>query len=170
MAKRDASPMDAALAYLAAKPRTAREVAQKLDSLEFGEGDVDQTVARLAELGLVDDARYAEEFVASRLATKPVSRAKLRGQLYSHRLAAEHVEAALAAVDDAAEAENALLVAGKYARRFAELEEEERKRRVMRRLVGRGFSFGASKAAIEKLFGDAQGLEDAAEDGDDGED
>jgi len=170
MAKREVSPMDAALAYLAAKPRTAFEVARKLDSLDFGEADVDAVVARLVELGLVDDARYAEDFVSSRLASKPVSRAKLRDQLYSHRLASEHIDAALAAVDDAKDAENALLVAKKYARQFALLEEDERKLRVMRRLVGRGFGFNASKAALEKLFGDAQGLEDTGEDDDDDED
>ncbi|HWQ58272.1 MAG TPA: regulatory protein RecX [Clostridia bacterium] len=167
---RDASPMDAALAYLEAKPRTAREVADRLDALHFGEGDVDATVARLKELGLVDDARYAADFVSSRLSNKPVSRRKLREQLYGHRLPAEDIESALETVDDAAEAANALSVAEKYARQFAALDEAERKRRVMKRLVGRGFMFDASKAALEKLFGDAEGLDAVGEEDDDDED
>ncbi len=161
------SPMDAALGFLAAKPRTVREVEDKLDTLDFGEGDIIQTVARLHELGLVDDEKYAEDFVATRLATKPVSRRKLKEQLYAHRLPKDVIDAAISTVDDAAEAANAKAVAEKYVRQFAALDEQERKQRVMRRLVGRGFDFAAAKAAVEFFFGDAEGLENVGEDEDD---
>lgn len=162
--------MDAALSFLAARPRTAREVEDELDSLDFGEGDVDQTVLRLKELGLVDDGRYAADFVATRLSTKPVSRRKLREQLYAHKLPGGVIDAALEAVDDATEAANALAVAEKYKRQFIACEDEERKQRVMRRLVARGFDFAAAKAALEALFGDAEGLEGCGEEEEDDED
>ena len=71
------SPMDAALSYLTGRMRTVREVEDKLDDLQYGEGDILTTVARLKELNLLNDGEYAREFVRSRLATKPVSRQKV---------------------------------------------------------------------------------------------
>ena len=72
------SPMDAALGYLARRGRTVREMELYLDGQNYGEYEVYAAVERLKELGYLDDRRYAEEFVRSRLATKPVSRRKLR--------------------------------------------------------------------------------------------
>lgn len=162
-ASKGTSPMDAALRFLAARPRTVREVEDKLDSLDYGEGDIGMTVARLKELGLLNDESFAADFVASRLAAKPLSRRKLREQLLSHRISGDLADGALGALDDEAEAANALAVAEKYARQFATFDADERKRRVTRRLVGRGFDYQASKAALERLFGDAQGLDACAE-------
>ena len=51
------SPMDHALKYLAVKDRTVSEMQTYLDGRDFGEADVDATVERLKELGLLDDRR-----------------------------------------------------------------------------------------------------------------
>ena len=75
--------MDAALRFLA-RARTVREVERHLDACEYGEVEVYETVERLKDLGLLNDVTYAEEFVRTRLATKPISRAHLREQLLSH--------------------------------------------------------------------------------------
>lgn len=164
------SPMDAALRYLAAKPRTVREVEERLDSLDFGEGDVYQVVARLLELGLLNDEAFAFDFVSTRLATKPLSRRKLREQLFARKVPGDIADAAMASLDDAVEAANALIIAKKFKRQFETLDGEEQKQRVMLRLVGRGFAYEASKAAIEALFGDADGLSAIQASGEDADD
>ena len=51
----DKSPMDAALSYLTTRMRTVREVEEKLDDLQYGEGDILTTVERLQELNLLND-------------------------------------------------------------------------------------------------------------------
>ena len=66
------SPMDYAMKYLTAKDRTVSEMQAYLDEKDFGEADVDATVARLTELGLLNDARYAQRFVETRTASKPI--------------------------------------------------------------------------------------------------
>ena len=68
------SPMEYAMKYLTAKDRTVSEMQTYLDGKDFGEADVDATIARLMELGLLNDARYAQRFVETRLATKPISK------------------------------------------------------------------------------------------------
>lgn len=73
--------MDAALTYLGFRARTVREVERYLDEKQYGEFEIMQVVDRLTELGLLNDAQYAADFVDSRLRTKPVSRRILREQL-----------------------------------------------------------------------------------------
>lgn len=80
------SPMDAALDYISDRARTVREVEEKLDSLNYGEYEVNQVISRLIELKYLDDEKYAADFIAIRLATKPISRKKLWMQLYAHKL------------------------------------------------------------------------------------
>ena len=142
--------MDAALTYLTARMRTVREVEEKLDELQYGEGDILITVQRLKELKLLDDEAYAREFVRTRLATKAVSRQKLYMDLKAHKLSEECIRAALDELPRETEEENALLIARKYWRQMGELEEQTRRERVLRRLMSRGFSTEASLSAIRQ--------------------
>jgi regulatory protein len=146
----DRSPMDAALSFLTERMRTVREVEDKLDDLQYGEGDILTTVERLKELNLLNDAEYAREFVRSRLATKPVSRQKLYMDLRRHYVPEELIEAALTELPEETETDNAWEVAQKYWRQMSALEEPVRRERVLRRLMSRGFSAEASLAAIRR--------------------
>ena len=148
----DMSPMDAALSYLTGRMRTVREVEDKLDDLQYGEGDVLATVERLKELNLLNDREYAREFVRSRLATKPVSRQKLYMDLRAHKVPEELIECALSELPAETEADNALAVARKYWRQMSALEVPMRRERVLRRLTSRGFSTEASLAAIRQAM------------------
>ena len=143
--------MDAALAYLTDRMRTVREVEDKLDDLQYGEGDILATISRLKELNLLNDEAYAREFVRSRLATKPVSRQKLYLDLRTHRVPEECIEAALNELPRETEADNAREVARKFWRQMSALEENVRRERVLRRLMSRGFSAEASLAAIRSV-------------------
>ena len=143
--------MDAALAYLTDRMRTVREVEEKLDDLQYGEGDILSTVARLKELNLLNDEVYAREFVRSRLAVKPLSRQKLYMDLKAHRVPEQFIEAALNDLPQETEADNARAVAGKFWRQMSGLDDKVRRERVLRRLMSRGFSTEASLAAIRAV-------------------
>ena len=145
--------MEAALKYLTMKPRTVLEMELHLDKCEFGEFEVYQTVERLKELGYLNDAEYAREFVRSRLSTKPLSRRKLREQLYAHRLSIEIIEEALSAVDDETEAANAAAIAEKYARQYAALPDEQKKQKLMQRLCSRGFEYASVRECLNAMAG-----------------
>ena len=138
-----------------------REMELHLDSCYFGEVEVYECVERLKELGYLDDARYAADFIESRLRTKPVSRRKLREQLYSHKLPEDVINEALAAVSDEIEQENAAKIAEKYWRQFENLENYDRKVRVMRRLMGRGYDFEAIRHSVEAIIGSLEAIDPA---------
>ena len=151
----DMSPMDAALSYLSARMRTVREVEDKLDDLQYGEGDILVTVERLKELNLLNDEEYVREFVRSRLASKPVSRQKLYLDLKNHKVPEELIQTVLNELPEETEADNAREVAIKYWRQMSAIEEPIRRERVLRRLMSRGFSTEASLAAIRQAAEEA---------------
>ena len=101
--------------------------------------------------------------------TKPISRKKLWTQLYAHKLSKDVINAALEAVTPETEQENALAVAKKFDAQFASLEEHERKQRVTRRLMGRGFGYDAAKCALETIFDNADDVDFSCADDEDGE-
>jgi len=142
------SPMDAALRFLGGRARTVRETERHLDACEYGEVEVYETVERLKELGLLNDQSYAEDFVRTRLATKPVSRAHLREQLLMHEADADAIEQALNQVDEETQQRTAVAIAEKYARQYARLPEDARNEMVVRRLLARGYSYEEARAAL----------------------
>ncbi|MDR0841114.1 MAG: RecX family transcriptional regulator [Christensenellaceae bacterium] len=165
------SPMDAALAYLTSRPRTVREVELHLDAKQYGEYEVYDCVERLKELGYLNDAAYAADFIQTRLNTKPVSRRKLREQLYNHKLEKSAIETALELVTEETENQNAVQIAQKYWRQLEALPDDERKQRVVRRLMARGYDFEGIRRGVETVLGsldaiDPNGLGAADEDED----
>lgn len=146
--------MDAALKFLGYSARSVREVERHLDDKQYGEVEVYETVERLKELGLLNDRAFAEDFIRTRLAAKPVSRRKLYEQLTQHELDRAVIEEALSAVDDTVETDNARAIADKYARQLAALPEEERRERVLQRLIARGYSYDDAVAAVRASLAD----------------
>ena len=141
-------PMDAALRFLGSRARTIREVERHLDACQYGEVEVYDVVERLKDLNLLNDFAFAEDYIKTRLATKPVSRARLSEQLRALEIDEEALDRALLLVDDDQEAKSATLVAQKYARQYAKLEERERTEMVLRRLIARGYSYDEARAAL----------------------
>lgn len=149
------SPMDAALKHLGYRARTVREMERYLDTCEFGEVEIMEAVERLCELNLLNDRAFAEDFVRTRLATKPVSREHLRAQLLQHELPRDVIDEALSQVPDDAEEENAADIARKYLRQLAALPQEEREARVIKRILARGYSYELAKSALARARAEA---------------
>lgn len=135
-----ASAYDTALRFLTPKARTVREVEMKLDEGSYSEGEIMQTIDRLREAGILDDVKYARDFIESRLSTKPVSRFRLEEQLRKHYVPEDVIDEALCSVGDDTEYDNAVSVAKKFKRQFSAIEDdEERNRRIYARLRTRGY-------------------------------
>ena len=69
--------MDAALNYLALRMRSETEMRRYLARKEYEEEKIDETIARLIELNLINDEAFATEMVRSQTATKPIGRRAL---------------------------------------------------------------------------------------------
>lgn len=83
-----------AFRLLAAKARSVAQLRERL--LEKAEPEVvDQALARLVELGYLNDQEFACSFANSRLSYKPLGRTRLRQDLQRKQLSKQDVEQAL---------------------------------------------------------------------------
>lgn len=145
---------EAALVLLSHRPRSAKELARRLKGkghdAEVAEGVVD----RLEDVGLVDDAAFAQSFVRDRVRLKPKGRRLLQQELRAKGVAGD---TAAAAIDDvlAAEETDDVALARQAAARWRPRPGEEPRRaraRLHAFLARRGFGGDAVRVVLaEKL-------------------
>lgn len=75
-----------ALHYVAARLRSSHEVREYLRRKEASSELIDQYIERFADVGLLDDHRYAQVFVENRRMLKPSSKRKLQLELKQKRI------------------------------------------------------------------------------------
>jgi regulatory protein len=135
--KPKAEPLDLALRLLAARSRTEAELLRALAARSIPEADRASAVARLRELGYMDDAAVASGRARTLLSQGAAPR------LVQQRLLAQGVEAAVArqAAEEAAEGQGERELLEKALERRmrgrAPRDDKER-RRLFRALVGKG--------------------------------
>jgi len=149
--KKDRTPLEWALSYLAARPRTIREMELYLHGKECSECQILDAISRLRELGYLDDAAYARMFVESRLRTKPVSRRVLKEQLFRHHLSQECVEAALEGIGDEEELSHLSEVAAKYWAQASSVPRGEKALKTARKLAAKGYDYDDIHRVIREL-------------------
>ena len=70
-----------ALRFLAHRPRTIKEVQNRLRENEFSDSDIKQTIENLERAGLLNDAEFARMYVRDALSTKPTGKNLLKRKL-----------------------------------------------------------------------------------------
>jgi regulatory protein len=141
--------MEKAGRLLARRPLARRELEQKLATAGFDREVVDQVLARLEHLKLLDDAAFAEQWVEERGRRKG-SRA-LAAELASKGIPREVSEEALKVVDRD-EHEVAVELASRWVRRVAGRPLKEQAARILRMLMGRGFSYEVAEEATKAVL------------------
>ena len=137
-----------ALRYCTYRPRTEQEVRRHLAKHGVDEAVADEILQRLRELSLVDDARFAREWVESRAVFRPRGIWALRQEMLAKGLPAEAIEEALANVDEQTLAKKAL---EKALHRYHNLPWQEMRRKIAAYLARRGFSSETVNAALNDL-------------------
>jgi regulatory protein len=100
MDARKPKPLDAgalwnyALRVLGGRAYAVGEIREKLRRRAAKEEDVDATLARLKELGYLDDRRFAETYAASRLSNDKFGKARVVRDLRARRVAPSLAESA----------------------------------------------------------------------------
>jgi regulatory protein len=130
------------LRLLSARPRTRAELREALLRKDFEEDVADQVLGRLDEVGLVDDAAFAEMWVRSRHAYQGLGRRALAAELRRKGVAADVAADAVATVDADAEEERARLLIRKRLRSLTTADEATRARKLVGMLARRGYSEG----------------------------
>jgi regulatory protein len=132
-------------------PRSRKELDTALAKRNI-EPDVAKSVLdRFEEIGMVDDAAYAELLIRSRCNTKRVSRSVLRQQLRQKGVDQEIIEDALLVVSDDDELRMATELVERKARAMSRLDPEVRKRRLFGLLARKGYNTSIALRVINDL-------------------
>lgn len=142
---------EAALTSLDYAARTAREIDASLRRRGYVPPVAEAVVAKLAENGLIDDARYAER-LAEAQSKKPVGIYAFRRKLRAKGISDEDSEAALAAFDDAQQQAACLAAGQKLFRKYAELPPREGRAKLSQALGRRGFGWDVVEGVVDQLF------------------
>lgn len=94
--KRYEKTLARAFNLLSAKPRSIAELRERLLEKTWAEEEiVARVIARLQELGYLNDEKFAEQFANSRLAAKPLGRSRLRRDLQRKKISSTVINQAL---------------------------------------------------------------------------
>ncbi len=133
---------DICLRLLTVRPRTRAELRQALLRKEIEEDVADQVLGRLDEVGLVDDAAFAELLVRSRHTHQGLGRRALTAELRRKGVPEDLAAEAIAAVDPADEEHRARLLVQKRLRTLSTADEATRVRKLVGMLARRGYAEG----------------------------
>jgi regulatory protein len=147
-----ARALDAAYTFLSYRPRSAREIEQRLQQKGYSPGAIASARERLDRLRLVDDTAFARYWVEQRQAFNPRGRTALRAELRAKGVGAADVAAALPEGDERGAAYQAGLL---RLRSLGKLDHPTFRQRMGAYLQRRGFSYGATAAAVERLWVEA---------------
>ncbi len=137
----------AALKLLAVRSRSIAEMRERLGR-RFQRDVVEQTVSRLVEEGLLNDAEFADQWRQSRERHKPRSRGMIERELRQRGVSNEIASNALEGFDSL---DAAYRAASRYAARQARCDRATFDRRVGTFLARRGFEPGLLRQTLARL-------------------
>jgi regulatory protein len=154
---------DAALRLLAVRARSRAELAQRLSAKGYPLEMTEQVLDRLAEVGLIDDADFARQWVRQRHGFSGKGRRALEQELRRKGVSQEDSAAALDTVTADDEYERATeLVRRKLRSLPAGLDREKAIRRLVGMLARRGYGHSVAFAVVKSEYESAgSGDEDA---------
>lgn len=147
------TPVELGIRYIARRLRFESEVASHLRGKGVRGRELEETLARLRELGMLSDFETCRAWVRDRLTFSPRSRSALRAELRAKKAGEAAAEQALEELCPAgSEVETATRALQRSARRFRELPEPVARRRMWGLLGRRGFDPETTREAIARVL------------------
>ena len=150
--------------FISYKPRTLKEVSDKLKAKGFQSDLVSKVVEELKNYGFINDLEYARNFVLNRSRSKTLGELALRRELLSKGISSEIVDEVLSERENLIdEFEIALDLAQGKLKQIKSLKKrkkgrDEYKRRIYEFLLRRGFKFETINRVMREVFDDFENL------------
>ncbi len=136
------------LRKLTAAPRSRAQLAADLAARDVPDDVAAAVLDRFTEVGLVDDAAFAEAWVRSRHAGRGLSRRALRQELRAKGVDEETVSCAVETIDDDAEVDAARALVARRLAATRGLPVEARLRRLVGQLARKGYPGGLAMRVV----------------------
>lgn len=155
---------DYAVKCLGIQAYSVGDLRHKLQLRASNPADVDATLARLRDIGYLDDKRFAESYAAARVANEGFGRMRVVNDLRAHRVAAD---LAAQAVEQAFEGKSEAELIDAYIERRMPLlasggriEDQRELASAYRRLRRAGFTSGPILAALKRIGASLESVEE----------
>ncbi|MEO0026564.1 MAG: RecX family transcriptional regulator [candidate division WOR-3 bacterium] len=129
---------DDAFRLLSYRARSEKELRERLDKKGYSPEIVEKVLARLRELGIVDDEKLARDYVEARITVGHKGKFRVKQELLKKGIAPETVRTALQTAPS--ELAAARMVLEHHLPRYRRLDPQTRLRRLYGLLARRGFS------------------------------
>ena len=143
-----------ALNLLSARPYATRALHRKLIQKQYSAADADDVIRRLVDNGLLNDAKYAEQYARSKMLSTGTSKRRVQQDLYRKGIAGDLATNAIANVLESEEIDPAAVierVARKKLAQLGDLEPLVIRRRLFAFLARRGYGVDEIKAVVSRL-------------------
>lgn len=140
---------NAAIRFLSYRPRSEREVLQRLLKHGYDEVTIEKAISRLKELELVDDTEFARYWAENREQFSPRSRSLVTWELQRKGLDREIIDQIVTGVN---EDESACRAARKKARSLPITDYQIFRQRLWGYLGRRGFNYEVVKRTVEIIW------------------
>ena len=143
-----------ALNLLSARPYSTSALHRKLIQKKYQAADADDAIRRLVDNGLLNDAKYAEQYARSKILSTGASKRRLQQDLYRKGIKGDIATNAIANVIDQDEIDPAAVierVARKKLAQLGNLEPVVLRRRLFAFLARRGYDLDEIKRVVSLL-------------------
>jgi regulatory protein len=143
-----------ALRFVGHRPRSRKEIEARLKEKGHDEDAVSRTIQKLLEQKIIDDEQFASMWTEHRLFSQKKGRRWVQQELQQKGLSKEHIQEALANVDEEAELEAAYDTAKK---KWLSTKGEpyERKHKLAAFMLRRGYSNTMVNSVIKRVTGES---------------
>jgi regulatory protein len=132
---------NAAYRFLTYRPRSRKEVEDKLREKQFSDSVIDEVLADLDRLGYMNDREFAQQWARSRVRLRGYGKRRIEHELTGKGISSDIIDEALGAVfKESSETDIARLEAEKKLKSLSRFEPEIRRRRLAGYLERKGFS------------------------------
>lgn len=147
-----AKATDSAILLLTSRPRSEREIRDRLRRKGYDDETIDRVVVKLREWRYLDDDAFARYWVENRESNRPRGRRLLEQELRQKGIARDTVANAVedAQIDELA---GAMEIARNKLRSFRNFDEQTARRRMSGFLGRRGYGYDVIKPVLRELFG-----------------
>ncbi len=143
-----------ALNLLAARPYSTQTLRRKMIQKEYSAADADEAIRRLVDNGLLNDAKYAEQYARSKILTTGASKRRLLQELFRKGIKSELATTAIANVIEQEGIDTGALIerlAKKKLAQLGDLEPLVLRRRLFAFLARRGYDLDEIKTVVSRL-------------------
>ena len=148
------TPYNYALNLLGARPYSTSALRKKLIQKQYPAADADDAIRRLVDNGLLNDAKFAEQYARYKILSTGASKRRVQQDLYRKGIKGELATTAIANVIEAEEIDTAVVVervAKKKLAQMGDLEPLILRRRLFAFLARRGYDLDEIKAVVGRL-------------------